>query len=258
MRLAKTLRYGIILSIIILLTGTYPGIAAPVQQDPVWVITVPAEDSILSGEVAIQGTVTHPNFVSYAIYYAPGSNVSGATTWDYTNPIAFNVQTMVVNDTLATWDTTTLPNGSYVLALAVWNSGSDTPDVYFTTNLTIQNEEATPTPEPTDTPVPTTAPAEPGTPGETEAPVVAPTVEQPPTSTPRPTPTLSPVTPGEEDTGTSDTTPFDEIISVEKVKETFTQGAQLAFIAYILGGMYFAIKAAVRYFLRSQRKNQRP
>lgn len=255
MRLVKTLRSIIILSIIVLLIGTVPGLAAPVRQDPVWVITVPAAGSLLSGEVAIQGTVTHPNFVSYAIYYAPGTTVSGATVWNYDNPIAFNVQTMIVNDTLASWDTTTLPNGKYVLALAVWNSGSDSPDVYFTNNLTIQNEEATPTPEPTLEPTATPIPADAGAPGEVDSPV-APTIEQPPTATPRPTPTLSPVTPGEE-SGTDDTTPLDEIISVDKVKETFTQGAQLAFIAYILGGMYFAIKAAVRYFLRSQRKNER-
>ena len=258
MRRAKTVKYSLILSTIILIIGTTTGLAAPVRQKPVWVITVPAAGSVLSGEVAIQGTVTHPNFASYAIYYAPGTDVSGATVWNYNDPIAADVRTMVVNDTLATWDTTALPNGNYVLALAVWNTGSNSPDVYFTTNLTIQNEEATPTPEPTDTPVPTTAPAEPGTPGETEAPPVAPTVEQPPTSTPRPTPTLNPITPG-DDTGTDDPAlTLDDIVSVDAVKETFNQGAQLAFLAYILGGMYFAVKAAIRYFLRSQRRNERP
>ena len=257
MRLAKRLRYGIILSTIILLIGTNPGLAAPTRQDPTWVITVPAAGSVLSGEVAIQGTATHSNFASYGLLYATGTQVAADTGWRLDDPIAWDVQSMVVNGVLGTWDTTALPNGQYVLALVVYEIGNDTPNAYFTTNLTIQNEETTPTPEPTLEPTATPIPAGPGSPGEVDTPAVA-TVEQPPTSTPRPTPTLSPVTAGEE-TGTDDElTPLDEIISADKVKETFTQGAQLAFIAYILGGMYFAIKAAIRYFLRSQHRKERP
>ena len=256
MRQTKLLRYGITLSIIILLAGVSRGWAAPLSQDRVWVITSPAEGSVVSGAVAIQGTATHPNFTSYGVLYAPGDRVTGATVWDQNHPIAWAVTSMVVNGTLGTWDTTALPNGKYVLALAVWNSGSDTPDVYFINNLTIQNEPPTPTTEPTPEATPTEIGAAAPTPGEGGAPI-APTIEQPPTATPRPTPTLGPnATPGAGG-GDGDETPQINI-SLDSVKETFVTGAKLAILLYVIGGLYVAAKAAVRYFLRLQRRKPRP
>lgn len=253
MRLAKILRYSVILSLFVVLAGAGRGWAAPVAQDKVWVITYPTEGSTLSGTVNIQGTVTHPNFTSYGVLYAVGERVTGETNWALNNPIAWTVQTMVVNGVLGTWDTTTLPNGKYVLALVVY-SGTDTPDAYFINNLTILNEEATPTPEPTLEPTPTELAATPQ-PGEGPAPV-APTIEQPPTATPRPTPTISPnATPTAEDNGEG--TPK-AIISVDNIKETFIAGVQLAVLLYVLGGLYVITKAAIRYFLRTQRRKQRP
>ncbi|HOU12427.1 MAG TPA: hypothetical protein PKZ84_04870 [Anaerolineae bacterium] len=254
MRRIKLLRYGIILSILVLLAGVGQGWAAPLPQDRVWVITSPAEGSVLNGTVAVQGTATHPNFTSYAVLYAPGDRVTGSTAWDQQNPIAWGVTSMVVNGTLGTWDTTRLPNGKYVLALAVWNSTSDTPDVYFINNLTIQNEAATPTPSPTPEATPTeigvVAPT-----AEGAAPI-APTIQQPPTATPRPTPTLGPnATPN----ATDDDGEKPKIdISLDSVKETFATGVKLAVMLYVLGGIYVATKAAVRYFLRLQRRKPRP
>lgn len=256
MQRTKILRCGVILSIILMLAGVGQGWAAPLPQDAVWTITYPPEGSTLSGIVNIQGTATHPAFTSYAVLYAPGDHVTGSTSWDQQNPIAWGVTNMVVNGTLGTWDTTLLPNGKYVLALAVWNSGSETPDVYFINNLTIQNEAATPTPEPTPEATPTEIGATP-LPTEGIAPI-APTIEQPPTATPRPTPTLGPaVTPGAGDNGGSEGTPK-TIISIDAVKEAFKTGAQLAIMLYVIGGLYVAVKAAIRYALRLQRKKQEP
>jgi hypothetical protein len=250
----KLIRYSILLSII-LLAGVGQSWAAPLIQDAVWMITYPQEGSTISGMVNIQGTVTHPAFVSYAVLYAPGDHVTGSTAWDQQNPIAWGVTSMVVNGTLGTWDTTLLPNGKYVLALAVWNSGSDTPDVYFINNLTIQNEAATPTPEPTLEATPTEIGVAPTAEG---AAPIAPTIEQPPTATPRPTPTLSPgATPGPGNDGGAEDTPK-TIISIDAVKEAFKTGAQLAIMLYVIGGLYVAVKAAIRYALRLQRKKQEP
>lgn len=256
MRFVKTLRFGMILSLVALVIGTGPGLAAPASQDAVWVITSPAEGSVISGVVTIQGTATHPNFASYGILYAAGSHVAADTGWRMDDPIAWDVKSMVVNGVLGTWDTTTVPNGQYILALVVYEAGNDTPNVHFVNNLTVQNEEATPTPEPTLAPTPTEQPANVAPPGEVESPV-APTIEQPPTATPRPTPTLSPVTPGDGPGTAGEETPK-AIISIDSVKETFVAGAKLAILAYVLGGLYVAVKAAVRYFLRAQRRNERP
>lgn len=257
MQRTKRIRYGILFSIIALLTGAARGWAAPLVQDAVWTISYPRQGSTISGVVTIQGTATHPGFVSYGILYATGDTVTGSTTWRHDSPIAWNVQTMVVNGALGTWDTTALPNGKYVLALVVYEAGNETPYVFFIENLTVQNEEATPTPEPTPEATPTEIGAATPSPAEGAAPI-APTIEQPPTSTPRPTATLSPgVTPGPGDDGEAEEKPK-TIISMDAVKEAFKTGAQLAVMLYVIGGLYVAIKAAVRYALRLQRKKQEP
>jgi hypothetical protein len=213
-------------------------------------ITAPAEGTTLSGEVVIQGTATHPNFASYGVLYATGTRVTNDTTWRLDDPIAWDVKNMVANGNLATWDTTQVPNGQYVLALAVYEVGNDTPHVHFVNNLTVQNEEATPTPAPTPEPIATeAAPAEGG-----EGVPVAPTVQQPPTATPRPTPTVVPeATPEEE---TEQRRPSD-IISMSTVREAFSTGVQLAVMLYIIGGLYIAIKAVIRYYIRQQKRKQR-
>ncbi|MFN2110480.1 MAG: hypothetical protein ACK2UI_12510 [Anaerolineae bacterium] len=251
----KLIRYSILLSIILLLAGAGQGWAAPLTQDAVWTVSYPQEGSTVSGIVDIQGTATHPAFVSYGILYASGDQVTGSTAWRHDDPIIWNNQSMVVNGTLGTWDTTALPNGKYVLALVVYEAGNETPNVFFVQNLTVQNEAATPTPEPTPEATPTEIGAAPTAEG---AAPIAPTIEQPPTSTPRPTPTLGPgTTPGPDDEGGSDDTPK-TIISVDAVKEAFKTGAQLAIMLYVIGGLYVAIKAAIRYALRLQRKKQEP
>jgi len=255
MRRTKVLRYSIIFSLILLLAGVGQGWAAPLAQDAVWTISFPREGSTVSGVVSIQGTATHPAFVSYGVLYATGDTVTGSTAWRHDNPIIWNNQSMVVNGTLGTWDTTALPNGKYVLALVVYEAGVETPNVFFVQNLTVLNEEATPTPEPTPEVTPTEVGEPTPLPAEGEAPI-APTIEQPPTATPRPTPTLSPgVTPGPDDNGEAGEGTR-TIISFDAIKEAFKTGAQLAIMLYVIGGLYVAIKAAVRYALRLQRKNQ--
>lgn len=232
--------------------------AAPLAQDEVVVITYPPEGAVLSGEVPIQGTATHPSFNSYGVLYAAGARVTGDTRWQEQSPIAWDVRTMVVNGVLGTWDTTQIPNGQYVLALVVYQSGSETPSLYFVNNLTVQNEEATPTPTPTATPEegPEAEPTE-----ESAPPPPAATIEQPPTATPRPTPTFSPEGGTDEEDADGDggggLLPTD-IFSVDAIKEAFTLGAQLAFLLYAVGILYVLAKAAIRYYLRQTKGKQSP
>ena len=255
MRSKKATTLGIIL-ILTLIWGNTRSIAAPPIQDVVLSITSPTEGSTLSGIVSIQGTATHPSFVSYGVLYASGSTVSAGTSWRLETPIAWDIQTMVVNGELGQWDTTLLPNGQYVLALVVYEAGNSTPHAHFINNLTIFNEEVTPTPEPTPTPLPSdesVEPSAPEQPGDGTAPVV-PTIEQPSTATPRPTPTLSAQpTPTPEDEGGIN--PAD-ILSGAAIKQAFITGAWLALFMYIIGGFYILLKAVVRYYLRQTRRRQ--
>ncbi len=234
----------------------HPGAAAPLTQDVVLVITSPREGSTLSGQVAIQGTATHPSFVSYGVLYAPGATVTGETVWQENNPIAWNVQTMVVNGVLGTWDTTQVPNGSYVLALVMWEAGSGSPTAYFVNNLIVNNEEATPTPEPSPTPDAEQTPDALEPTPEMEPPPPAATIVQPSTATPRPTATPSPDGIGggidEDDEGGGLFAPG--LFSMDAIKEAATLGAQLAFLIYAIGALYVLAKAVIRYYLRQTRR----
>lgn len=254
MRPANLVRYGMLLLLLALMLAPAPSQAAPLGQTGSIFITYPTEGLTLSGTVPIQGSATHPAFVSYGVLYASGERVTGDTQWRQDNPIAWNVTNQVVNGTLASWDTTQVPNGRYVLALVVFESGSDTPNVFFVTNLTVFNQETTPTPEATETPeaeeeFPPLDPEQPV--GEFVPPVTE--IEQPPTATPRPAPTLVPGAAPiveEEDDGLD----LSSIVSMDAVREAFVLGAQLAFLLYALGILYFLGKAAVRYYLRQQHR----
>lgn len=246
MRSSKVMRYGLILSLILLALNTGIISAAPNRQDPVWIITGPAEGSSISGEIAILGTATHPNFDSFGVLYAAGPRPTADSQWV---PLVFGTKAMVINGTLATW-TTAVPNGQYTLALALYEVGNTEPKLHFTNNITVFNEEVTPTPEPTTVPVEVDTP-EPEDPLE---PIEAPTIEQPPTATPRPTPTLAPEIP--TDGGGDDDSTFDpsQFLSIDAIKEAAKLGIQLAALLYAAGLLYTAAKAVIRYYLRQTRK----
>lgn len=247
-----------VLVIVLCLVGLplHTGLAAPVSQDTVLTITYPSPGSALSGQVPIQGTATHPGFVSYGLLYATGTEVTGATSWQHNNPIAWDVRTMVVNGVLGTWDTTQVPNGQYVLAIAMYKAGDETPSVYFVNNLTVRNEEATPTPEPTATPT-EEAPGEAGPTEEAGPPPAAATIVLPPTATPRPTATLAPdaaaVGDDEEDDEGGGLLPAN-LFSLDAVKEAFVLGAQIALLLYAIGVLYVLAKAVIRYYLRQSKR----
>jgi len=228
-----------------------PGLAAPLSQDSVMTITFPSDGSTLSGQVEIQGTATHPNFNSYGVLYATGTHVTGDTAWQLDTPIAWNVRSMVVNGVLGTWDTTQVPNGQYVLALVVYEVGNETPLVHFINNLTVLNEETTPTPEATATP----DAEQPGTgeeTGEAGPPPAAPTIVQPATATPRPTATMgAPTAAGEEGNGNDEGGLLPTgILSIDALKEAAKTGVSFAFLLYAIGILYILTKAAIRYYLR--------
>ncbi len=253
MRSAKALYYGIIVVLLLALNGAGHSLAAPLAQDSVWNVTYPTDGAVVSGEVTITGTATHANFNSYGLLYAAGPNPTEQSNWI---PIVLNVQTMVVNGPLASWDTTQIPNGQYTLALAVYEVGNDTPNLHFVNSITVQNEAATPTPAPTDTPMPEET-TDPGVTDPGVGPVV-PTIEQPPTATPRPTATPDPGGVIEDDvqTPTEGAAAIDALFAPGALKEAFCQGAWIAVLIYVIGGLYLAAKAAWRYYRRQQYRSR--
>ena len=142
-------------------------------------ITSPAANDVLRGAVTITGRLDVASFVSARLEFAYATNPTD--TW-------FTIQTFsqpVIDTTLATWDTTLITDGSYMLRLRVTFEDGTVQEA----NVPIQiGNEALPTPtlEPTATPEPEAA--------------LLPTpfllaASPTPTEVPRPTPTALPPNP---------------------------------------------------------------
>jgi len=149
------------------------------QESPPIAITSPAPDEILRGQVTISGKVDVPSFLSAQLDFAYASNPTN--TWFsigmFSQPLA--------DSTLATWDTTSITDGDYILRLRVNFEDGTSQEV--TVPVKIGNELLpTPTAEPTSTP-------------EADS-VLIPTpfllaASPTPTNVPRPTPTALPSNP---------------------------------------------------------------
>jgi hypothetical protein len=198
----------------------------------------------ISGVVEVTGIATHPNMDFYQLRYAAGPEPTGNSQWvDF----SFVEATQVEDGVLATWDTTTIPDGQYTLALAVWGvDDPSNPYVFFVTRLTVNNAQpvATPTPEPpTAEPLPTA--------------VIGPTptsvsIVQPATPTPRPSPTprseaaeeIAASSAGEAGEG------FSVPVDVAELRTGFCTGGLITALLLGLWGFYLFAKAGVRWFLR--------
>lgn len=149
------------------------------QDTPPIAILSPAPEELLRGQVTVTGRVDFASFLSAQLAFAYASNPTD--TW-------FTIQTFtapVRDATLATWDTTSITDGDYVLRLRVnFEDGTFQEAVV---PVRVGNDALpTPTPEPTFTPEPESA--------------LLPTpfllaASPTPTEVPRPTPTPLPPNP---------------------------------------------------------------
>jgi hypothetical protein len=137
--------------------------------DPV--IVAPRPGDVLQGVVSITGSSDVTGFVSAEVSFTYADDPTG--TWFL---ITMNSQP-VTNDKLATWDTTVITDGDYVLRLRVYLTDGSFRDISVS-SLRVRNY----TPVETPTPIPVAPEATP-----------FPTVT--PTSTPFPTPTALPRNP---------------------------------------------------------------
>lgn len=232
-----------------LLAAGEPLAAAPLPQENVVIITFPTNGATVSGVVQILGSVAHPNFDRYSIYYAPGPAATATSQWQ---PLVLDVRRQVINGVLAQWDTTAIaedgtplvPNGVYHMVLIRYRDG-DVTDSFFVNNITVQNELAPPTSTPTE------EVAEIPTPGaETPTPVP---VEMPPTATPRPSPTPRP--------GATPTAPTGgrggggaSALDGTQILRAFLRGARITLLLFGIWGLYLLAKTLFRYYLRTRRE----
>jgi hypothetical protein len=245
------LSIALVVALLLVAAAGTPGLAAPQLQGRA-VITYPSNGATLGGVVDVQGIATHPSINFYQLRYAPGSTVTGETQWvDF----AIVQATQVDNGILASWDTTSLPDGPYVLALAVWgNDDAANPYLFFVEQLTVDNTQFVPTPEPA-TATPETLPTAVAAATPTPVPI-----EQPATPTPRPTPTGAGDVPGGE--SPSDTPEADLGISLpvggDELRDAFCKGGAIAILLLLIWALYLLLKAGVRYYLRRSRDPRVP
>jgi hypothetical protein len=147
------------------------------QTTPPIAISSPSPGDILFGQITITGTTDVPNFVSAQLDFSYASNPDG--NW-------FALQALpqpVTDSTLATWDTTSISDGDYILRLRVNLSDGTSQEV--TVPIKIQNDTPIPTPTIPATSTPDFVTIDNPTPFLLAA---SPT----PTEIPRPTPTALP------------------------------------------------------------------
>ncbi len=109
-------------------------------------IIAPADGQVLRGQVSVTGTTDVPGFASAELDFAYPSQSTG--TW-------FLIQAFsqpAANSTLATWDTTLISDGDYVLRLRVALQDGTFRDA--TIKIRIQNAAPLPTAISTATPTP--------------------------------------------------------------------------------------------------------
>ncbi len=227
---------GVIL-VIVLSAIASPGWAAPLSQ---WraVITYPEPGMTVGGIVEIRGYATHASLDHYQVRYAPGTKVVADTAWVDIVPFVTNP---VENGVLCTWDTTSLPDGPYVLAVAVWGvADPSNPHVHFVEHVIIDNS-LLPTSEPTPQVLPTVAAGPPPT-------SVA--VVQPATPTPRPSPTPQPGQEALTPTPTEETGSDGFGLNTPMLRDAFCTGGLIAAMLFLLWGLYIMAKASIRWYLR--------
>lgn len=225
-------------------------------------ITEPPAGAVLSGVVIIRGTATHSTFLRYELAFNRGSD------W-----IVFaEGEEPVVNGTLAVWDTRVgyprspiFPDGLYQLRLRIVRQDYNYEE-YIVGNLTIANDEVTPTVTGTPTGSPTpdgTAVAEDTptaeAPGDTAAddPTPLPSLTPFPSPTPEATPNVivsgsdGQNTSGEGEEGNDGLLARLAAINTERFRRAFWRGAAFPFYAFAILALYLALRGVWRRLWRT-------
>lgn len=123
-------------------TGPAPTSAcAQGQVLPSVYLNNPTNNQQVTGTLTITGQISAPDFSRYEIEYASAAapeNFIAITTNTQQFPSA--------GSTLGTWDTTTVPNGSYILRLSAYSNAGGLITRAVTVN--VANVQPTPTPQP--------------------------------------------------------------------------------------------------------------
>lgn len=120
----------------------------PLPQQPAWEITSPVANARLRGTIEIRGSAyLGGNFWFYKVEYA---SLSAPEAW----VVIIYAEREVREGLLGTWDTATVPDGTYNLRLTVVYPDGNYEQTPLR-QVVVANAEPTVTPTPTETPTPT-------------------------------------------------------------------------------------------------------
>jgi parallel beta-helix repeat protein len=95
--------------------------ALQIDEVPSSDIYAPSTEDVIEGSAAITGTASGTNFINYTLLYGSGMYPASWTSFaDSTSE--------VFNSSLGTWDTTTVPDGQYILRLLVQSTSGWSED----------------------------------------------------------------------------------------------------------------------------------
>lgn len=242
-RFSEQLARGLAVAVLIAIAA-WPAAAsvleAPAQQRAAAIIS-PAPLARVRGVVSITGSAMHPEFERYELYYTiePGEN------WVFIGEAKFQ---QVENGLLGTWDTTSLPDGTYSLRLRVVRRDGNYDEAYQRNIVVANQAPPEPTPTPTLAELPTLPPPV-AAPGATPTPEATPTpatVELPEIATPTPRPSPSP-TPtanvaANADSGSgSGGSPLDALNTLS-LRDAALTGIGYAGGAFLAVGVFFGVR----------------
>jgi hypothetical protein len=220
--------------------------AAPLAQEPKPVIAQPDEDAVVRGVVQIVGSAVHPQFQRYELYYAP-SPVPSDQAWIFIGDAHFQQQPLGL---LGTWDSRSVPDGTYALRVRVvkqdgnYNDGD--PRRVLVANT---RPVATATPEVAEAPTaePTAVPTE--LPATATIVVEVPAIESPtPIATSAPEPSPTPIL----TSGAVDSTPLAEvegILSPARLLDVARKAATYTVGFFLILGVFFGLKALLVWLI---------
>lgn len=209
------------------------------RDDTVAIISAPAQGDVVTGQVEISGSASHPSL--YAGYELEFDSLND--TGEIWIPIGQRITQPVTNTILGVWDTVALrvPDGTYQIRLRVFLSDESAPVEFVVRDIQVLNTAPTALPTvPSNQPTPTTIVL------DTGGPTATPLIVQPATSTPRPT--IAPL--AGQDTTTTTSNDRELTVNFGSIQSAFCTGSFIAFIFFGFLGSYMLVRARLRPAIR--------
>ncbi|NOZ72368.1 MAG: hypothetical protein GXP38_10740 [Chloroflexi bacterium] len=190
-------------------------------------ISYPPETELVRGVVDIRGTATHPDFWKYELAAAP----YGTQNW-------FNItvsEIPVQDGVLGSWNTQTVPDGTYTLRLRVVHRDGNY-DEFKVQRILVANSLPTETPTPEISPTPTVTPTP-------IPPTATPVFITPEIPTPTPAATPTPTSLAAADNGNSGSGGENSPLQLaQQAVRGFLRGASIVLAIFLAVGFFFGVK----------------